>query len=89
MSTFKEDVEWAINMINAGYYSICDHAKQRMNERNISTEILEDIVKNGVCTLTKKGRLCFEKDDFRIIIKVMKFRVAVVTVIRKGESEEC
>lgn len=89
MSTFKEDVDWTKNMINAGYYSICDHANQRMNERNISTKTLEDIVKNGKCTLTQKGRLCFEKDDFRIIIKPMRFKVTVVTAIRKGESEEC
>ena len=89
MSTLKEDIVWAQNMFQAGFYSLCDHAQQRMNERNISTKIIEDVGINGVYSISKKGRLCVEKDDFRIIVKVMKFRISVITVLRKGEDEEC
>ena len=89
MSTIKEDIQWARDMVGNGYYSICDHARIRMNERNIFDEDIENVVKNGVASTTKQDRLCFEKDDIRVIVKVMKFRISIITVIRKGEDEEC
>ena len=51
--------------------------------------VYRDIIKNGKVTLTKKNRLCFEKNEIRVIVKVMKFRISIITVIRKGEDEEC
>lgn len=89
MSTINEDIQWARYMVGSGYYSICEHASIRMNERNIFDENIEDVVKNGVASTTKQGRLCFEKDEIRVIVKVMKFRISIITVIRKGEDEEC
>lgn len=89
MSTIHEDIQWARDMAGGGYYSICNHAEIRMNERNISSKEIEDIIKNGKVTLTKKNRLCFEKNEIRVIVKVMKFRISIITVIRKGEDEEC
>lgn len=89
MSTVDEDIEWARNMVGGGYYSLCEHAKIRMNERNISSDIIEDVVKNGRAYTTQKRRLCFEKDEIRVIIRVMKFRVTIITVYKKGEKEKC
>lgn len=89
MSTISEDIQWARDMVGNGFYSICDHANVRMNERNISDKNIEDVVKNGKASTTKQGRLCFEKDEIRVIVKVMKFRISIITVIRKGEDEEC
>ena len=63
MSTINEDIQWARDMVGNGYYSICEHANIRMNERDISDENIEDVVKEGVASTTKRGRLCFEKDE--------------------------
>ncbi len=89
MSTINEDIQWARDMVGNGFYSICEHANVRMNDRNISYKDIEDVVKNGIASTTKKGRLRFEKDEIRVIVKVMKFRISIITVIRKGEDEEC
>ena len=89
MSTINEDIQWARDTVGNGYYSICEHANIRMNERDISDENIEDVVKEGVASTTKRGRLCFEKDEIKVIVKVMKFRISIITVIRKGEDEEC
>lgn len=96
MSILNDDCNFIINMVKNEMYQISNHAVQRMNERNIEENDIEDIVANGTFTYAnfdkskcESPRYMFSNEGKNAIIALTAENMpVVVTVYKEGENNE-
>lgn len=96
MSILNDDCNFIINMVKNEMYQISNHAIQRMGERDIEEEDIEDIVANGNFSYANfdksKGecpRYMFSSNGKNAIIVLTSENMPiVVTVYKEGEENE-
>lgn len=94
MSILYDDCNFIVNMVSNEMYQICEHATQRMNERDIEEDDIESTVKNGVFSYANfdksKGespRYMFSDKGINIIVALTEENMPiVVTVYKDGEE---
>lgn len=96
MSMLNDDCDFIINMVKNEMYQISNHAIQRMNERNIEEEDIENIIMNGIFSYANfdknKGenpRYMFSNEGKNAIVALTSESMpVVVTVYKEGENNE-
>ncbi len=91
MPDIIKEAEYIRNMVSNEMYDISPHANQRMNERNMSFEELEDIILNHQCKRAKdegnNERYEFytnTKDKIIVALGTEMILPVIVTVIKGG-----
>ena len=95
MPDIIKEVEYIRNMVNNEMYDISPHANQRMNERNMSFEEIEDIILNHQYKRAKvegnNARYEFytnTKDKIIVALGTEMILPVIVTVIKGGVNDE-
>lgn len=92
MPDIIKEVEFIRNMVSNGMYDISPHANERMNERNMFFDEIEDIILNYKFKLAKEEgrneRYEFYTDtkDKIIVALGSKMMIPVIVTVIKGGS---
>lgn len=92
MPDIIKEVEFIRNMVSNGMYDISPHANERMNERNMFFDEIEDIILNHKFKLAKEEgtneRYEFYTDtkDKIIVALGLEMMIPVIVTVIKGGS---